>query len=171
MGRNCAAEAWDWLFARSQRWLGVLVAVSVGLVASALVLEHGFGVVPCQMCMWQRYAHWAVGGLALGGVLTPRWYRLWGFALAAAALAGLYVAVWQSGAQVGLWQFPPSCSGWGQTLANDAADLLTAMQHTKLVPCDKEQFRLLGLTLAMWNIPAMMAVAVVAVIGARRLPA
>ncbi|MFZ2587528.1 MAG: disulfide bond formation protein B [Alphaproteobacteria bacterium] len=149
-------------------WLALVAAYAVGLVLSAFVLEHGFGVIPCQMCMWQRYAHWGILGVGVAGVMFPKHAKLWAFGVAACALAGLYVAVWQSGAQVGLWSFPASCTGWGQTLANDAGNLLDAMAHTKIVPCDKEQFRLLGLTLAMWNIPAMVAVLAVAVWGGRR---
>lgn len=166
MGLSYVVKALDGVSSRT--WLAMVLAVALLLVLAAWVLEHGFGVVPCQMCWWQRYAHWAVGGFALVGVMLPRWYRLWGFGIAAAALAGLYVAIWQSGAQAGLWHFPPSCSGAGAVLAGNAADLLAAMQTTRVVACDQEQFRLLGLTLAMWNIPVMVAVAVVAVWGARR---
>lgn len=146
----------------------LMLVFAVGLIASAFVLEYGFGVIPCQMCWWQRYIHMGLAGVAALGLLQPRYNRLWGFLLAALALGGLYIAIWQSGAQAGLWQFPPSCTGWGQTLANDAADLLTAMQHTKIIPCDKEQFHLLGLTLAMWNIPAMLVALALGVRIARR---
>lgn len=154
-----------WLLTQPQLWLGGVLVFSVILVFAALVLEHGFGVTPCQMCWWQRYVHMALAGVAATGVLLPRYAKLWGFMLAALAMVGVYIATWQSGAQLGWWSFPPSCTGWGQTLANDAADMLAAMARTKVVPCDKEQFRLFGLTLAMWNIPAMLAVFGVSLLG------
>ena len=151
------------VLAQPRYWLAGICGFSIVLVVAAFVLEHGFGVVPCQMCWWQRYVHWGMLGVSVVGVMSPRLYKLWGFVVAALAMVGLYIAVWQSGAQVGWWEFPASCTGWGQTLATDANDMLAAMARTKVVPCDREQFRLLGLTLAMWNIPAMVVVGVVGV--------
>ncbi|MCP5405524.1 MAG: disulfide bond formation protein B [Pseudomonadaceae bacterium] len=148
----------EWVLAAPRRWLAAVLLFALGLIVAAFVLEHGFGVIPCKMCWWQRYVHWAIAAIAAVGVVAPRWYKVWALGIGGAALAGLYVAIWQSGAQVGWWAFPPSCTGWGQALAGDAGDLLAAMARTKVVPCDKEQFRLLGLTLAMWNIPAMVMV-------------
>lgn len=157
------------MLAQPRAWLGCVLVFCLGLIVSAFVLEHGFGVVPCQMCWWQRYVHWGLAAVAAIGVMMPRHAKIWGFGLAALAMVGLYIAVWQTGAQVGWWQFPASCAGWGQTLAHDATDMLAAMARTKIVPCDKEQFRLFGLTLAMWNIPCMVAVLVMSLVGVRKI--
>jgi disulfide bond formation protein DsbB len=126
----------------------------LGLLVSGFVLEYGFGVLPCPMCWWQRYAHAAIALAAALGWLANR-PRVGAAGVAAAAAAGLGVAVWQVAAQQGWLPYPPSCAGEGQVMAV-GADLLSAMATTHVVPCDLESFRLLGLSLAAWNIPAML---------------
>ena len=39
--------------------------VPAGAMATALVAQYGFGLAPCEMCWWQRYAHIAAIGLAV----------------------------------------------------------------------------------------------------------
>lgn len=142
--------------------LFLMAAIAGLLTGSAFVLEHGFGVIPCQMCWWQRYAHWAVAGIASLGLLLPckkhpliPSYSLILLALLAASLTGLAIAAWQFAAQQHWLPFPATCTSEGAQLLSATADLLSAMNQTKIVPCDKETFTVLGLSLAAWNIPAM----------------
>ncbi len=131
-----------------------------GLLASGFVLEYAFGVLPCPMCWWQRYAHLAIGMCALLGA----WQSLkWG-ALGAglSAWVGAGVALWQVAAQHHWLPFPASCTS-GSNTAVLGADLLSAMTQVKVIPCDLETFTLLGLSLAAWNLPLMLFCAGVAV--------
>ena len=147
-----------------------LLGFALALTASGFILEYGFNVIPCQMCWWQRYAHWAIGGFALIGYALPqRPMRIsMAFAVGAASLVGLYIALWQVAAQHGVLPFPPSCTGTGGAMAG-ATDLLAAIGTTKVVPCDKETFTLLGLSLAAWNIPAMLTTLAGGILIARKL--
>lgn len=137
----------------------LLVAGMLAMVASAYVLEHFFNAIPCKMCWWQRYVHWAVLGLAVAGTVVPQAAvrRVLAGGLVAAAFAGLYIAGWQVLAQLGWLPFPASCTG-GSGALSGAEDLLAAMNTVKIVPCDAEAFELFGLTLAMWNLPVMLGV-------------
>lgn len=147
-----------------------LLAFALALTASGFILEYGFGVIPCQMCWWQRYAHWSIGGLSLLALILQNKQARLGlaFLIGVASLIGLYIACWQFAAQNNLLPFPPSCSGGGISMA-DPANLLAAMDSTKIVPCDKETFKLLGLSLAAWNIPAMLAALAAAILAGRKL--
>ena len=136
---------------------GLLTLGMLGFLGMAYVLEHTFGAKPCPMCLWQRYAHGGIAVLALAG-LEGRWPRLWGAAIMATAMAGLGVAMWQFAAQHQWLPFPPSCTAAGQAALSAAGNLLAAIGSTHIVPCDKETFKLLGLSLAGWNIPAMAGV-------------
>jgi disulfide bond formation protein DsbB len=131
------------------------------MVASAYVLENYFGAIPCQMCLWQRYVHWAVLGLAGVGCLLPftKLRKALVGLVAVAAAVGLYVAGWQTLAQLHVLPWPPSCTGDYMALSS-AEDLLASLNQNRTIPCDKEGFKLFGLTLAMWNIPVMLAVMV-----------
>ena len=140
----------------------LLALFAAGLSLSGFVLEHGFGVLPCKMCWWQRYAHYAILAFSLGGLVLPKWHKPFAAAVLLAALTGLGIAVWQFAAQHGWLPFPASCTSAGMPTYAAAGDLLASLQKTKIVPCDRETFTLFGLSLAGWNIPSMLAVIVLA---------
>ena len=136
----------------------LLTALAATLSAAGFVLEYGFNVLPCRMCWWQRYAHYGIFALSLIGYLLPmrKAPLIASYPLILISCGGLAIAIWQTAAQQGWLPFPASCTANpAQTLA-EASNLLQAMSHTKIVPCESETFTFLGLSLAAWNIPAML---------------
>ena len=144
----------------TSRQFFLLITVFAALLsASGIILEYGFNVLPCHMCWWQRYMHYGILGLGLAGFIVPQKHATKIFmAIALAAVIGLGIALWQFAAQHGWLPFPASCTSGGMPTYASGEDLLAAMNTTKVVPCDKENFTLLGLSLAGWNIPAMLLV-------------
>lgn len=151
------------------RQILLLLALFAALLSvSGFVLEYGFHVIPCKMCWWQRYAHWAILVLAMTGHTLPKYERPALIAIVLAALAGLVIAGWQFAAQHGWLPFPAACGADAAQTFSSADNLLNNLNRVKIVPCDKETFTLLGLSLAGWNIPAMLAVGGAAVYPLKR---
>lgn len=145
-------------FPTARQNLILLAAFAAVLSIAGFILEYGFNVLPCHMCWWQRYAHYGILALSLIGLVTPKFMKPALIAISLTACAGLGIAMWQFAAQHGWLPFPASCTSAGMPSYAGAQDLLAAMQATKVVPCDKETFTLFGLSLAGWNIPAMLAI-------------
>lgn len=143
----------------------LLAALGLGLTASGLILQYGFGVIPCHMCWWQRYPHWAIAALGLISAAHPRLARPGLAAILLASLTGLGLASWMFAAQHNWLPFPASCTATTMQATVGATDLLSAMSTAKIVPCDRETFTFLGLSLAGWNIPAMLATLAIAALG------
>lgn len=148
----------------TQRLFALVTLFAAFLAASGFILQYGFNVIPCQMCWWQRYAHYTILAAALGGLFTasrssPKLLRIRAFSgvIVAASATGLAYAIWQFSAQQNWLPWPPSCKSEGAQLLSTAAELISVMNNTPIVPCDKENFTLLGLSLAAWNVPAMLA--------------
>lgn len=143
-----------------RRTLLAIAAFAALLSLSGFVLEYGFHVLPCKMCWWQRYAHYAILALSLLGLtLPPRKATLISlYPLIFIAFLGLAIATWQFAAQHGWLPFPASCTAAGMPTYASGEDLLAAINATKIVPCDKETFTLFGLSLAGYNIPAMLLI-------------
>ncbi|HEX2859918.1 MAG TPA: disulfide bond formation protein B [Alphaproteobacteria bacterium] len=159
------------LFEQPRYWLAGLLALMLALIATGFVLQYGFRVLPCEMCWWQRYAHMAVAVFAALGLLiqNPRAQQAAAGAIAAAALGGLAIACWQYAAQHGWLPFPAQCTSSSAKPLADAANLLASLKNIQIVPCDRETFSLLGLSLAGWNIPAMLVTIYVALRGGWRI--
>jgi disulfide bond formation protein DsbB len=148
--------------ARLARWLAL--ATPALLLAGAYIGEYGFGLYPCEMCWWQRYAHFAAFALAvLAFALSPRRWPivLAGLALAAAALLGLYHA----GVEYHWWQGLTACT----STASSGADPLDAIMAAPLVRCDQAPWTLAGISLAGFNflISGIAAAAVFVLLAAK----
>ena len=68
-----------------------IAAASFGLIAVALYLQHGLDMLPCPLCVIQRYLFLAIGVAALAGACTSK-PRIGAGVGLLAALGGLYYA-------------------------------------------------------------------------------
>lgn len=141
----------------------IAFAVPLVLLGGALLGEYVFGLIPCEMCWWQRYPHIAAllaAGLAFA-LTTPTTVRALtafaGGALLTTAAIGLYhVGVEQH------WWAGPACTSAGGSLEEILA--------RPVVACDQVQWSLGGVSLAGFNflISAAAGVAVFALLLGRR---
>ena len=116
------------------------------LLAGAYFGEYALGLYPCEMCWWQRYAHFAALALALlSTVARPRrlWVALAGIALLVAGGLGAFHA----GVEYGWWEGLTACS----VVSAGGGDPLEAIMNAPLVRCDEVQWSLWGVSLAGWN--------------------
>ena len=153
------------------RPLPLALLVLAGMAAAlggALVFEHVFGYIPCQLCLQQRepyylglpFAALAVAGLALGWP-EAAWR---GFLLVAGAclVATLALGFYHAGAEWGFWVGPADCGAGGGALPTSAEGLLSALETTKPPSCTEAAGRFLGLSFAGWNVVAATVLAVLA---------
>lgn len=118
------------------------LAVPLLLLAGAYIAQYGFGLFPCEMCWWQRYAHFVAVVLALVGFVAPQG-RVW-IALAALAIAvSGAIGVFHAGVEYGWWESPLGCT------ASDPFSL-------EFVRCDEPAWTLAGISLAGFN--AMLSI-------------
>jgi disulfide bond formation protein DsbB len=136
-------------YVRLARWVALLLPLS--LLAGALGSEKFGGLVPCEMCHWQRWPHYlavplaalsfAARGQAAGRVLI---------ALAAAAIAvSGAIGVYHAGVELGIFQGLTACTSAASGTNPD--ELLKSILATPLVRCDQVQFSFLGISMAGWN--------------------
>jgi Disulfide bond formation protein DsbB len=125
---------------------------SLAMILGALFFQYGLGVLPCEMCHWQRWPHdgaivAGLGGLALyvfrvidrDTLKVLAWIAL--LAILATALIGGYQALVE-------WKLvpgPQSCTGPRFVLS-------AHMNYNEpVVRCDAPSWRLFGLSLAGYN--------------------
>lgn len=137
--------------------------VPAALLGGALIAEFAFGLPPCEMCWWQRYAHLAAVILAVAAA-AARSGALLRTAALAIAVSGV-IAGFHAGVEFGWWQGLTRCAS--STIAGDP---LEAIMNAPVVRCDVAPWSLLGISLAGWNflISVTAAVAIMALSGGRR---
>ena len=147
-----------------------ITAIAAATLAGAWYFQLVREIVPCPLCLEQRYAYYlamplgALTALAAGRG-APRALLLAGLAiLAVAALGNAALGTYHAGVEWGFWQGPTDCTGPVGNLGS-AADLLKRLDTVKVVRCDEVQWRFLGLSLAGYNVLVSLLMAATAAWG------
>jgi len=156
----------------------LIAAVGAATILGAYFFQYVIGLAPCPLCLEQRIPYYI--GIPLALVIAavaarnaPRGLIVAGLVLLALTLlVGAGLGVYHAGIEWKWWPGPTECSG-EFSAPKSAGDLLRQMQTTSVVRCDQAAWRLLGLSLAGYNVLislALTAVAIGAALGARHRP-
>ena len=121
-------------------------AVPAALLGGAYVGQYVFHLFPCEMCWWQRYAHFAALVLAAAALLRPSAKALTGLAALAILVGGL-LGLYHAGVEYGWWQGFTACTS--EVKLGD--DPLSAILNAPMIRCDQVQWALAGISLAGFN--------------------
>ncbi len=149
-----------------RHWLWIALGTCVVLLGAANYIEHVDGIRPCHLCLEQRKAYWAGGGIALVGAAVgctrwgPRTFRIFCALLAVAFAYGLWQSVFQTGGEYHWWTLPESCEADPHAkpvTAENLKGLLDGSFIPQIVNCGKPAWwfphigEFKGLTMAAWN--------------------
>jgi disulfide bond formation protein DsbB len=144
---------------RAALYVGLAMAL---VVVTALGFEHIGGYIPCKLCLEQRTPYylgtpvmvlaalssnnkWAPcftrGLLAIGGLLMAY---------------GLATAIFHAGVEWSWWAGPTDCVAAATNVTTNANDLLGDINALTPPSCDKAAIRILGISMAGWNVPASL---------------
>ncbi|WP_441233583.1 disulfide bond formation protein B [Bradyrhizobium sp. 930_D9_N1_4] len=148
----------------------LVTLIAAATIAGAWFFQLVLEILPCPLCLEQRYAYYLsipVGVLTVLAARSgaPRPLLLLGLAiLVLATLANAGLGTYHAGVEWGLWQGPTDCSGPVVNLGN-AGDLFSRLDTVKVVRCDEVQWRFLGLSLAGYNVLISLLMAAIGAWG------
>ncbi len=132
-------------------------ALSLIVPLALLGGAYGFQYVwddlwPCEMCWWQRWAHFAALPFAAAALLLGTRMRDQGRMLVWLAALAIFVSgaigFWHAGVELKLLPGLTQCTA---SLAGSASDMLKDVFSRPLVRCDDVQWSWLGISMAGWN--------------------
>ena len=129
------------------------IAVPAALLAGAYGSEIFGGLYPCEMCWWQRYAHFAALALAMLSLLlrkAPDRGRSFVWLAALAILTSGGIGAYHAGVEARVFEGFTTCTSTG-TAGLSAEDMLKEIMAKPIVRCDDIQFSFLGISMAGWN--------------------
>ena len=148
----------------------LVLVVASATIAGAWFFQLVLDILPCPMCLEQRYAYYTIIPLsalvAVGAAKgAPRPLLIAGLVVIALIAAGNSVfGVYHSGVEWKFWQGPTDCTGPVVDFGK-AGSLLEQLDKVKVIRCDEVQFRFLGISLAGYNALISALMAVIAVWG------
>ncbi len=151
----------------SLRLAGLLAAALAAItLGAAFIAQYGFGLAPCQLCLWQRWPYAAAILLGLAAWRNAK-LRPWLLGLTGLAfLATSGIGAFHTGVEYGWWKGLESCGGGGTAQSIEA--LRAQIMSAPIVRCDEVAFRFLGLSMAAWNALWGLALALLTLSFARR---
>ena len=137
------------------RSAAVMIALgALAILSGAWFIELVLGVKPCPLCLEQRIPYYVGIPVAIAAAwAAPNHPRLGRVLLTLTALIFLIaagMAAYHAGVEWGFWQGPADCSGPIPTAAT-MGDFLKSLDHVRVIRCDEVAMRILGLSLAAWN--------------------
>lgn len=132
---------------RNAGWLALLLPAA--LLGGALIGQYGFGLYPCEMCMWQRWPHLAAIILAFLALILRSGpvSRLLVLAAAIAIMVSGLIGGFHAGVEYGWWEGLTSCA----TNIPAGGNMLDSIMNAPLVRCDVAPWSLFGISLAGYN--------------------
>jgi disulfide bond formation protein DsbB len=161
----------------SRAGLGYSALLAIGMiivVGSALGFQHIGGYIPCALCLEQRQPYYYGIPIAIAAALTaalrlPSWITR-----ALLAIAGLMmvvgggIGVYHAGVEWHFWAGPTTCSTSASSMTQNAGDLLNELSTIKGPSCTEAALRVLGISMAGWNVIASVILAAIAFVGAKK---
>jgi disulfide bond formation protein DsbB len=147
----------------------ILILGGVLPLAGALVSQYGFGLHPCDFCLYQRYPYVLLVLLGVLSLLLPRGSLRWRLLVAlgfCALLATATLGIIHTGIEQQWLNYAGGCVSQSQPGAS-LADIRAAIAAAALVSCADATVLFLGLSMASWNVLWAILVAGVMALQAR----
>jgi len=140
----------------------LLAAVSGAVLGAALAAQHWGGVVPCALCLVERWPWRAAILIGLIGMVLPRRPARLALGLGVLALlVGAGLGVTHVGVEQGAWPSPlPECAA-PEVRGASLAERLASMPDRPAKPCDAPTDLIAGVPVSMaaMNLGASLAIA------------
>ncbi len=135
-----------------QKYIIAAAAGSVALMLGAFLFQKIGGMVPCKMCIWQRYPHVLAIFLGLLALTfeNSKLRIILILAGAASAATTAVIGIYHAGVEQKIFDGPTSCTS-GAISDLSADDLLNQIMSAPLVRCDEIPWQLAGISMAGWN--------------------
>ena len=152
------------------------VVALTGAIASAVVLALAHGsetwaeLVPCALCLWERWPYRIAFLLGVGAMLLPPVHaRLLVWLMILVLAAGAALGFVHVGVEFGWWPSPlPECAA-PRLSTGSIADRFAAMPARPAKPCDEPAFLIPGLPLSMAAMNFLYSLALAAALAIRQL--
>jgi len=135
--------------------LAALLAVLAagGALAAAFVAQYGFDLLPCELCIWQRWTLGAVLVFGLLALLSLEWMVLpLGVLAVLASLATAAVAGFHVGVERRWWSGTKSCAPPSLDKGVSLDSLREMILGQPVVRCDEPAWTLFGISMAGYNL-------------------
>lgn len=135
----------------------------------AMILEHGFGIVGCALCKYERLIILVGGFCAFLSLFLPhRHYRIGFIITSLIFIGGFGLSLYHVLIQQGILPLPSFCRPPSVGSGMSIQDIRQQLLNTQFVPCNKITWSLFGLSLAAYNMMLTIGIAGYLLVAAKK---
>ena len=124
----------------------------------ALTAEVVFKIMPCSLCIYERYVYVAILLISIAGIVkSPPLLTQWLCTLA--ALFGCGLTIYHIGVELHWWQGLAACKAPQGIKAQSMEEMRRAIESEPFVPCDEIGWRIFGIPATWINLLIMLSLA------------
>jgi disulfide bond formation protein DsbB len=126
------------------------VIFSLTSLSFGYILEYGFDILPCHLCIWQRVIYYVMTLTGFLMLWQKKYHKSLLIILSLIVIGGIFLSIFQVGVEKGIFSLPSSCQSDFSNASNIEALKIMIMEDKPR--CDIVNFKIFGLSLASVNI-------------------
>jgi len=132
-------------------WAIAVFILSTIAISSALIAEYVFNLLPCKMCLYQRYPYYFIISTFIIFYFFQKKFNIWFYILTELAIIyGLFYSIWHVGIEQNLLPKPQSCSGSLKKLSS-IENLKEQIFNQEIINCNDISWSIIGFSAATLN--------------------
>ena len=146
---------------KSSFLINTVMFLSIFSLMFVFILQYEYGILPCKICIWQRWPHIFNIFLALiilSASPTPIYINIIGLIN---MFFAFILALYHYGLEQNLWDNVFSCSGEVSFNNLSTKEILKNLNNTPIKNCEIEAWNFLNLSLTGWNMILTLLMALI----------
>lgn len=132
-------------------FINTVLFLSIFSLLFVFILQYEYGILPCKICIWQRWPHIFnifIALIIISSSSIPNYLMVLGLIN---MILAFVLALYHYGLEQNLWDNVFSCSG--EIKFNDLSteEILKNLNNTPIKTCEIEAWNFLNLSLTGWN--------------------
>ena len=132
-------------------WVVIVLITSVIAISIALIAEYFFEILPCKMCLYQRYPYYFIIIFSLVYFFTKKTPLAWYYwIINFSFIIGLFISLWHVGIEQ---KILPGLSGCTNDIekTNSLTNLKDQILKQNVISCDEIVWSFMGISAATLN--------------------
>ena len=132
-------------------WAPIILIISFFVITIALIAEHIYFLIPCKMCLYERYTYYALIIISLIFIVSKNQNNaIYYFLVEIFLLMGIVLSLWHLGIENHIISGPQGCSAAIENI-NSKEDLENFILNRPIASCNEINWKLLGISIVMYN--------------------
>jgi len=133
-------------------FINTVLFLSIFSLLFVFILQYEYGILPCKICIWQRWPHIFnifIALIIISSSSIPIYIMVLGLIN---MFLAFILALYHYGLEQNLWDNVFSCSGEIKFSDLNTEEILKNLNNTPIKNCEIEAWNFLNLSLTGWNL-------------------